>query len=130
MEIIVWQHNIKMSNKSVIFAPIAALSIYSMLIPFAFLDICLFLYQGIYFWYLNIPKIKRSQYFIFDRMDLDKLSHWQKINCFYCEYVNGLTAYAKAVANQTEIYSCAIKHKTKKFGQEHHQEFYERKKYR
>ncbi len=104
---------------------IAGLSIYIMIIPIVILDVFLWQYQLIYFSILKIPKIKRDKYVIVDRHKLGKLSWFQKLNCIYCGYVNGMTAYAKAVANQTEIYSCAIKHESKAGGQEHQREFFE-----
>ena len=62
-----------------------------------------------------------------ERWDLKKLSFLQKINCVYCEYANGILAFAKAVGNQTEIYSCAIKHRHALKGHEYEKKFYPEK---
>ena len=34
----------------------------------------------------------------------------QKLNCLYCDYANGVLAYASEVAGRTEWYWCPIKH--------------------
>lgn len=60
-----------------------------------------------------------------DRYELSKLSFMQKLNCVYCGYANGIIAYGKAIVNQTEIYSCAIKHTRTPKGHEHHKGFYD-----
>ena len=52
-----------------------------------------------------------------------------KFACFYCEYANGLASWVKVVANRTEIYSCAIKHRTIAQGQDHQKNFYEYEKF-
>ena len=95
-------------------------------VPLFFLvDVAVAIYQTTYFSLVRIPKIKRSDFVMFDRWDLTKLSLLEKINCVYCEYANGVIAWAKAVVNQTELYSCAIKHERKGKGQEHQATFYE-----
>lgn len=110
--------------------PLAAIAIYSMIIPVIFLDIWTTVYQAIYFSAAGIPKIKKKDYIIFDRWDLRQLNILQRINCVYCEYVNGLLAWAKSVSNQTEVYSCAIKHSAPRKGQEHQEKFYEYEEFR
>src|SRR5690606_30221117 len=85
--------------------------IYSLFIPVVLADILIYFYQICYFGAFYIPKINRKEYVIFDRGKLDKLDWYEKFNCTYCSYVNGVVNYARAVAIQTEIYSCAIKHK-------------------
>lgn len=103
----------------------AAIAIYSMIVPIVILDITTYIYQETYFYIMNIPKIRRSDYLTFDRHKLAQLSPMQKLGCVYCSYGNGILAWARAVANQTETYSCAIKHIATKEGQEHQSEFYE-----
>lgn len=109
---------------------IAAIMIYSMIIPIIILDIWTLLYQEVYFTIMMIPKIKRADYIIIDRYKLNKLNPWQKLNCIYCGYANGVTAWLKAISNQTELYSCAIKHKYETKGHEHQKEFYEYEEYK
>lgn len=103
---------------------IGAFSIWSLLIPIIIADIWTTIYQEIYFTIYDIPKISKKDYLNMDRWDLDKLNIWQKLSCVYCEYANGTVAWLKAVANQTEINSCAIKHKKHKLGEDHHKDFY------
>jgi Na+-translocating ferredoxin:NAD+ oxidoreductase RNF subunit RnfB len=59
-----------------------------------------------------------------DRQKLSKLSFTQKINCVYCGYANGIVAYLKAVVNQMEVYSCAIKHSVGNKATTHQKSFY------
>lgn len=90
--------------------PIVLTAIYGMAIPFFLLDLCLQVYQATYFRCNQIPCLDREHYIVFDRGRLEGLSIRQKLNCYYCDYANGLMAWARAVVHQTEVYSCAIKH--------------------
>lgn len=110
--------------------PFAAIAIYSMIIPILLLDAWTTLYQFVYFNINGIPMIKKSDYISFERWELGKLNILQKINCFYCEYVNGVMAWAKGVGVQTEIYSCAIKHTHLKKPKEHEKDFYPESKFK
>lgn len=83
--------------------------IYGMLIPALFLDIFLFIYQHTAIRLYKIPIVKRSDYIVFDRKELDYLNLIQKINCLYCSYVNWLFSYAVEVWWRTEKYWCPIK---------------------
>ncbi len=83
--------------------------ILGMIVPVIFLDICISLYHFIGFSLYRIPKVKRSDYIIYDRKFLDYLNIIQKIQCLYCSYVNGLFAYAVEIAGRTERYWCPIK---------------------
>lgn len=84
--------------------------IYSGFIPFVVLDLFLTLYQTICFPAYGIPRVRRSEYLIFDREDLPYLNIVEKLNCFYCSYGNGLAAYFREIAARTEQYWCPIKH--------------------
>ena len=106
---------------------IAALSSYVCIIPLVVMDIFLWQFQRVYFRIYDIPFIDRKKYVVLDRYALGKLTLPQKINCLYCEYANGIVAVAKAVVNQMELYSCAIKHSIQPLGQEHQHDFFERK---
>jgi hypothetical protein len=88
-------------------------------------DLIVWLYQEIYFGVADIPKIRRSKYVMVTRHKLKNLSLVQRWSCGYCEYVNGVIAWMKAVANQTEIYSCAIKYSHSYPGQEYQSQFFE-----
>ena len=103
--------------------------IYAGWIPFLLIDLFVTTYQAICFPIYRIPKVKRSDYLVFDRADLPYLNAIEKFNCFYCEYANGIVGYAKAVVNQMELYSCAIKHELHPLGQEHQKDFFEREKF-
>jgi len=84
--------------------------IYSGFIPFMALDLFLTFYQTVCFPIYGIPKVKRSNYLIFDREDLPYLNIIEKFNCFYCSYGNGLFAFAREIGARTEQYWCPIKH--------------------
>lgn len=84
--------------------------IYSGFIPFLALDLFLMAYQTFCFPIYGIPKVKRSDYLVFDREDLPYLNVIEKFNCFYCSYGNGLFALAREIGARTEQYWCPIKH--------------------
>jgi hypothetical protein len=83
--------------------------IYGMIFPTIILDIFLTVYQWVAFSLYKIPKVKRSDFIVYDRRFLDYLNFIQKINCLYCSYVNGVFAYAVEVGARTERYWCPIK---------------------
>ena len=84
--------------------------IYSGFVPFALLDLFLWVYQTACFPIYGIPRVKRSEYLFFDRTDLPYLNAIERFNCFYCAYANGLAAYTREIAARTEQYWCPIKH--------------------
>lgn len=84
--------------------------IYSLIIPFALLDLFATVYQSICFPVYRIEKVNRSDYLIFDRYHLVYLNTIEKINCAYCSYGNGLLAYVREIGSRTEQYWCPIKH--------------------
>jgi hypothetical protein len=84
--------------------------IYSMIVPLLLLDLCLFLYQHLYFRAYRIPRARRSDYLVLDRGQLAYLNGIEKLNCYYCSYANGLFALAREVGARTEQYWCPIKH--------------------
>jgi len=94
---------------SVLTAPV----IYSVLFPMLLLDIFITVYQHICFRAYGIPRVKRSDYFVYDRAHLAYLNLIEKINCAYCSYGNGLMAYGREVVARTEQYWCPIKHARK-----------------
>ena len=88
--------------------------VYMLTIPLLFLDIFAELYHRIGFRLYGIPLIKRSNYIKIDRHKLKYLSLFEKINCMFCGYANGLANYASKIGGETEKYWCAIKHKKSK----------------
>lgn len=83
--------------------------IYMMILPAIILDLFLIIYQYTAFFLYRIPRVKRSEYFIYERRFLDYLNWFEKINCLYCSYVNGLFGYAVEVGARTERYWCPLK---------------------
>ena len=94
--------------------------IYMMIVPLVVLDLFITLYQAVCFPVYKITKVKRSEYFAFDRHHLAYLNILQKINCAYCSYGNGLLAYAREIAARTEAYWCPIKHARRVIGEHEH----------
>jgi hypothetical protein len=84
--------------------------IYAMVVPLAFLDLSMSIYQAICFTAYGVPKVRRGDYIIFDRHKLAYLNALQKFNCVYCSYGNGMIAYVQEIASRTEAYWCPIKH--------------------
>ncbi|MDZ4168179.1 MAG: hypothetical protein U1E26_00795 [Coriobacteriia bacterium] len=84
--------------------------IYAGAIPLLLLDLFIWIYQSLCFPVYRIPKVKRSEYLVLDRGDLEYLNAAQKLGCFYCGYANGLASYFREVAARTEQYWCPIKH--------------------
>ena len=95
---------------------ISAPFIYSMIIPFVMLDISMTFYQAICFSLYRIKKVKRPHYVVIDRHKLKHLNSIERFNCVYCEYGNGVIAYAREIAARTEQYWCPIKHARKVIG--------------
>ena len=92
---------------------LAAPLIYSTLIPFLVLDAWVTVYQAVCFRAWDIRRVRRRSYLALDRHKLTYLNGLEKLNCLYCSYVNGLTAYVREVAARTEQYWCPIKHARK-----------------
>lgn len=84
--------------------------IWSVLLPFALVDLAVSIYQGICFPIYGIPKVQRRDYLLFDRHRLSYLNAIEKLNCKYCAYANGILGYVAEVAARTEQYWCPIKH--------------------
>ena len=92
--------------KSLLSAPL----IYAVFFPMVLLDLFVWVYQWVCFPLYGLARVKRADYFVFDRVHLGYLNIIEKINCAYCSYGNGLIAYAREVVGQTEQYWCPIKH--------------------
>ena len=90
--------------------------IYGLAVPFAFLDLCITLYQALCFPVYGIAKTDRSAYIVLDRKHLGYLNVFERFHCAYCSYANGLLAYACEIAARTEQYFCPIKHAHKILG--------------
>jgi len=84
--------------------------VFALLPPLLLLDLLVSLYHAVCFPLLGIPKVKRSDYLIFDRHHLVYLNLLEMVNCAYCSYGNGLIAYFQEIVGRTEQYWCPIKH--------------------
>ncbi|GAB5499703.1 MAG: hypothetical protein PsegKO_20140 [Pseudohongiellaceae bacterium] len=90
--------------------------IYAMIVPLAFLDLTVTLYQQLCFRLYDIQRVDRSRYVILDRHQLAYLNGIEKFNCIYCGYGNGIIAYAREIIARTEQYWCPIKHARQALG--------------
>jgi hypothetical protein len=104
------------SLRNILSAPI----IYSLIVPLAFLDLWLSVYQWICFPIYGIAIVRRGKYFVFDRRHLAYLNGVEKANCTFCSYANGLIAYVREIAARTEQYWCPIRHARKTTGPHGH----------
>jgi hypothetical protein len=84
--------------------------IYALLPLMLLLDVFASLYHVVCFPLLGIPKVRRSDYLIFDRGHLAYLNLLELVNCAYCSYGTGLLAYITEIVARTEQYWCPIKH--------------------
>jgi hypothetical protein len=87
--------------------------IYGMIFPIALLDLFVSFYQATCFPIYGIAKVRRADYIVFDRQQLEYLNFIEKFHCTYCAYGNGLIAYVSEVVARTEEYFCPIKHARK-----------------
>lgn len=90
--------------------------IYSLGLPLLILDAAVTLYQASCFPVYGIARVRRDDFFVYDRQHLEYLNAFEKFHCRYCAYANGLIAYAAEVAARTEQYFCPIKHARKVLG--------------
>ncbi len=84
--------------------------IYALIIPLLMLDIFVTVYQTICFPIYGLKKVPREAFIVIDRHYLHYLNIFERFNCAYCGYANGLIAYAREVGARTESYWCPIKH--------------------
>lgn len=112
-------------SEAQISAIVTAPFIYALLLPFAWLDLSVSIYQAMCFRAYGIERVKRSQYIVFDRGRLSYLNAIEKFNCAYCSYGNGVIAYTREVAARTEQYWCPIKHALKVRGVHPRQRLFE-----
>lgn len=90
--------------------------IYGMILPLWLLDLCVTLYQAICFPLYRVAKVRRADYFVYDRRQLAYLNVIERWHCTYCSYATGLLAYATEIVARTEQYFCPIKHARKVLG--------------
>lgn len=84
--------------------------IYAMIVPLALIDLFFTVYQTLCFGSYGIPRVDRRAYVVIDRQHLEYLNAFEKLNCVYCGYANGVIAYVREIAARTEQYWCPIKH--------------------
>ena len=82
------------------------------------MHVMLEIYHQVSFRLYRIPRVKASEYFIFDRKKLPYLNWFEKFNCFYCSYYNCLISYMREISGRTERFWCPIKH-SKRMPDEH-----------
>lgn len=120
-----YKHWIQQHPSKLFLAALSAPFIYAVLFPVMLFDIILEIYHRVCFPLYGLEYIKRSDYIRLDRWKLPYIPWYERINCLYCEYVNGFLGYAVAVAGRTELFWCGIKHKSGGGFQEpeHHKAF-------
>lgn len=83
---------------------------YSMVVPLAFLDVSMTVFQAVVFTHSRIPKTNRGEFIVIDRHKLGYLNYFEKLNCVYCGYANGVVARAREIISRTEKHWCPIRH--------------------
>jgi hypothetical protein len=101
-----WPYLYRAELATLLTAPI----IYSVAVPFVMLDAWVWIYQAVCFRAWGIRPVRRRAYFAIDRHKLAYLNTFEKFNCLFCSYANGLIAYVREVAARTEQYWCPIRH--------------------
>lgn len=114
---------LKFLRESNIMTVVTAPIIYSLIVPAVLTDVFITFYQHICFRVYGIPMVRRGEYVVMDRKYLQYLNWIEKLNCIYCEYGNGVIAYAREVASRTEQFWYPIKHARKVKGA--HERYYE-----
>lgn len=84
--------------------------IYGMIVPLLILDLSVTLYQAFCFPIYRIAKVRRADFIVLDRHQLEYLNFIEKFHCNYCGYASGLIAYVYEILARTEQYFCPIKH--------------------
>jgi hypothetical protein len=87
-----------------------------MIIPLVITDIFITFYQLTCFPIYGIKKVRRADYIIYDRQQLQYLNFIEKFHCTYCAYGTGMIAYISEIVARTEQYFCPIKHARKVLG--------------
>jgi len=90
--------------------------IYSLIIPLIITDIFITFYQLTCFPIYGIKKVRRRDYIVYDRQQLNYLNFIEKFHCTYCAYGSGMIAYISEIVARTEQYFCPIKHARKIVG--------------
>jgi hypothetical protein len=102
--------------RGIVTAALVLLVVYSLLLPFALLDLWVTTYQAVAFRLLGMRRIERRHYFAVDRHRLSYLNPLEKANCLYCGYVNGVIALTREIAARTEQFWCPIQHRRRPRG--------------
>lgn len=90
--------------------------IYGLIVPLAFLDLSVTIYQHVCFRIYGIPLVRRGDHVVVDRHHLAYLNGLEKLNCVYCGYANGVISFVREVAGRTEQFWCPIKHARRNAG--------------
>ncbi len=90
--------------------------IYGMIVPLLLIDLLVSFYQWTCFPIYGVKKVRRADYMVFDRSQLEYLNFIEKFHCSYCAYGNGLMSYMAEILARTEEYFCPIKHARKILG--------------
>lgn len=124
-DLIAFEHGVTMENRRLrlgvaaflagapILTVVTAPVIWSLILPLALMDLWASAYQAICFRAYRLPRVERRDYLVFDRRTLAYLNGIEGLNCWFCEYANGVIAYVGEIASRTEQYWCPIKHALK-----------------
>jgi len=88
--------------------------IYGMIIPLWGIDVSFRFYQAVCFPLFGIGLVERARYVKPWGRDVRAVTIWDRYNCWYCGYANGVISYVRAILIETEKYWCPIKYQTQK----------------
>lgn len=100
-----------MKIKKLLYHILSVPFIWGLLVPVILLHISVFIYQAVAFRLYGIKRIQLRSYMNLDREKLSYLSLFDKFNCLYCSYANGVFAYVSEIGHHTEYYWCGVKHR-------------------
>lgn len=101
--------------------------LWSLILPLLIIDIFAIFYNQTGFRICGIPRVKRSNYVRIDRHKLRYLTPYQKLQCVYCGYANGVLMFCSELGVRLERYWCGIQHERVEgfIAPPHHAEFLE-----
>ncbi|MCA9378678.1 hypothetical protein KC711_07575 [Candidatus Peregrinibacteria bacterium] len=83
--------------------------IYAPVVPVVILDLFVIMYESVCFPLYGLERVKRSDFRAIDRNLMTYMTPIQKMNCYYCSYVNNALSYMREVVARTEVYWCPLK---------------------
>lgn len=88
----------------------AGVLMYAYAAAFLFVDLLARFGQATVLRLCGIPPVDRRKYIALDRGRAPFLTSFDRFNCNYCGYANGVLAWAREIVHQVERYWCPLRH--------------------